>query len=237
MKASLKFAGRVWLYYLMAGVLCGIMGASGNAFGIILNIALLVGICGICLNDGGYRGEKACTLNASLEKQKKEGRPISPEAQKNTWNKLMAYRMLAMVIIPFWLLAAVNIIVNPPRPGVQAVITGEEAESRLPPPVQPIGEEAEADETPGAVTPALIINTIARLVFIPYNFTYFFLSEVQLYWLFFLYAVPFPLASCLGYLNGPKLYDKKIKDMLKGKRRKMRKIRSERKPRQQKPVV
>jgi len=237
MRASLKFAGRVWLYYLMAGVLCGMMGASESAFGIILNIALLAGICGICLNDGGYRGEKACTLNASIEKLQKDGRPIDPAAQKNTWNKLTAYRMLAMVVIPFWLLAAVNLIVNPPRPGMPAVIARAETESALPPPVQIIGDEPEADEVISVITPALIINTVTRLVFIPYNFTYFFLSEVWLYGLFFLYAVPFPLAACLGYLNGPKLYDKKIKDMLKGKRRKMRKIRAERKPRQQKPVV
>ena len=237
MGLSLKFAGRVWLYYLMAGVLCGMMGASENAFGIILNIALLAGICGICLNDGGYRGEKACTLNASLEKQKREGRPADPAAYKNAWSKMTAYRMLAIAIIPFWLLAAVNLMVNPPRPGMPAVMTRAETESALPPPVQPIGDEVEEDEAAGVLTPALIINTVTRLVFIPYNFTYFFLSEVWLYWLFLLYAVPFPLAACLGYLNGPKLYEKKIKDMLKGKRRKMRKIRSERKPRQQKPVV
>jgi hypothetical protein len=237
MRASFKFAGRVWLYYLMAGVLCGMMGASENAFAIILNIALLAGICGICLNDGGYRGEKACTLNASLEKQQKDGRPIDHEARKNTWNKQAAYRMLAIAIIPFWLLAAVNLIINPPRPGMPAVGARAEADNALPPPVQPIGNEAEEDEAASAVTPALIINTVTRLVFIPYNFTYFFLSEAQLYWLFFLYAAPFPLAACLGYLNGPKLYDKKIKDMLKGKRRKMRKIKAERKPRQQKPVV
>jgi hypothetical protein len=176
-------------------------------------------------------------LNASLEKQKKDGRAIDPEAYKNTWNKLTAYRMLAIVIIPFWLLAAVNLIVNPPRPDAPAVIAQSEADSALPPPVQLIGDEAEEAEAAGGIAPALIVNTVSRLIFIPYNFTYFFLSEVQLYWLFFLYAVPFPLAACLGYLNGPKLYDKKIKDMLKGKRRKIRKIKAERRPREQKPEV
>jgi hypothetical protein len=237
MGAGIQFAGRVWLYYLMTGVLCGMMGVSENAFAIILNLALLAGVCGICLNDGGYRGEKACALNASLAKHQKDGRPIDQAQLKNTWTKSTAYRMLAIVIIPFWLIAAVNIIVNPPRPDMPAVSARAETESALPPPVQPLGDETEESAAASAVTPAFIINTIARLVFIPYNFTYFLLSEVWLYWLFFLYALPFPLAACLGYLNGPKLYDKKIRDMLKGKRRKMRKIRDERRPKQQKPVV
>ena len=55
--------------------------------------------------------------------------------------------------------------------------------------------------------------------------------------LFFLFALPVPLFQSIGYLLGPKLRAKKLHDIALGKKRKMRNLKVNKKPRTPKAEV
>ena len=76
MKVSLSYAMRTWGIYavMMLISLLFLAGTSGSVIMIILNVVLFLGFLLVAFNEGAYNGEKACTLEASLEKQLKEGR-------------------------------------------------------------------------------------------------------------------------------------------------------------------
>jgi len=240
MKASYKFALRIWGYYAITMLLClfFVFFTSGDALGAILNIALLFGMLALAVNEGGYRGEKACTLAATLEKQSKDGRKIDPELPKQVFHRSVAYKMLAIAIIPFLFFASLNMIVNPPRPGEPALAETQEEESAL---VEQhmIGTPEPAEEGPERAGSAFggWVRAICMVLFMPYVFLYHYLSEAALYWLFFAFGIPFPLAGAIGYMMGPRLREKKLKDMMKGKRRKMRKLKVNQPPKKPKAVV
>ena len=83
------------------------------------------------------------------------------------------------------------------------------------------------------------VNIAARLVYMPYVFSYSMVSQSALNWLFLLYAFPLPAAAFAGYMSGPALRQKKLKDIALGKKRKMRnlKVHRERRPRGPKAEV
>ena len=94
-----------------------------------------------------------------------------------------------------------------------------------------------ADET--ALQPINWVNVGARVVFMPYVFSYGLVSNATLNLLFLLYGFPMPVAAFVGYMMGPKLRQKKLKDIALGKKRKMRnlKVNRQRKPRGPKAEV
>jgi len=240
MKASYKFALRVWAYYGITLVLClfFIAMGSGDIWATLLNIALLAGMLALTLNEGGYRGEKACTLAVSLEKQEKEGRAADPEQKKEIFHPSVALKMFIIVLVPFLLIAGLNIIVNPPRPGIPAIPPAVEEESAIVD-QQPIGPVVMPEEDFGEPRSAfaMITRSATWITFMPFIFAYFHLSEVSLFWLFFAFGIPFPLAGAIGYMMGPRLRERKLAAMMKGKRRKMRNLKVNQKPRGPKPVI
>ena len=233
MKLGLKYATHGWGYYLLALVV-GLMflGGMGTAwYTLVLNAGLVIGIVLMAFNDGAYLGEKACTLAASLEKQVKEGRRVDEKLKNETFKKKTALWILIAGVLPFLLLSTVNVIVAPMYPEVA------------------IEEEEEADTTGSFVfdydgnqeaveaQSVNVVNVIARLVFMPYVTTYSLVPGKVLNWLFFLYSLPVPVMQAAGYLLGPKLREKKLKDIARGKKRKMRNLKVHKKPRQQKAEV
>ena len=243
MNPSMKFALRIWAYYLVAMLLCifFILPTGDDAIGIILNVALVGGVLLLVFNEGGYRGEKACTLSATLEKQEREGRGIGPAASKDAFSKANAWRALLIAAAPFVLIAALNVIVDPPDARVPMIseLTDEA-----------VGKDDAFQDLNGGAAPAEIaevpaasfkasdgMRVVSRLFFAPFFFTFRFLNEAAGGALFFAYGFAFPLAGAIGYLQGPKLRERKLKAMLKGKRRKMRNLKVNQPPKRQKAEV
>ncbi|MBQ8952631.1 MAG: hypothetical protein IJ048_00815 [Clostridia bacterium] len=230
MKVSLSYAAKTWGIYavLILLSLLFLTGSSGSIILTILNIAALAGFLLVAFNEGAYNGEKACTLEASLEKQLKEGRIVDEKQRQQVFSRKTGVRMLIICLLPFLLISALNLAVAPLYPEVEQVETEREKWTY------------DYDAVENASTqPVNWVNIIARVVYMPYVFTYSLVSPATLNLLFLLFALPMPLAAFAGYMAGPALRQKKLKDIALGKKRKMRnlKVHRERKPRGPKAEV
>lgn len=231
MKMGLKYAVRGWSYHVLA-LAIGLMfisSMSGTTFAFILNAALMLAILLMAYNDGAYSGEKACTLAASLEKQIKEGRQVDEKLKTQVYNRKIAAWILIIGMLPMLLISTVNLIVAPFYPETEVE---EEAEVE-----QESFSFDYSDEEPEESVPVNFVNVAARLVFMPYVSVYALVDNSTLNLLFFLFSLPIPLVQSVGYLLGPKLRDKKLHDIARGKKRKMRNLKVNKKPRQQKAEV
>jgi len=232
MKIGLKLAMRGWAYHILALAIClmFISGTTGTVIGIVLNALLMVAILGMSLNDGAYAGEKACTLEASLEKQAKEGRRIEEKLKAQVYDKKVAAWALIIGMLPLLLVGTVNLIAAPFYPESEVVETEVEEEASF-------QFNYDDELTEEEMTPVNGFNIAARIVFMPYVAVYGLVSNTVLNWLFLLFSLPIPLMQCIGYLLGPKLRNKKLRDIALGKKRKMRNLKVHKKPRQPKAEV
>ncbi len=235
MKMGLKYATHVWGYYAVA-LAIGLMFLSGMGstwFAIALDAVLMLAIMLMVFNDGAYNGEKACTLTVSLEKQFKEGRRIDEKLKAQVFNRKIAAWILIIGALPFLLISAVNAIVAPLYP---EVIYDQAAEQEQ---QEKVGsfefDYSDEQQEPGA--PVNGVNVIARLVFMPFVSVYTMVRGNVLNALFFLFSLLLPCMEAVGYLCGPKMRDKKLHDIARGKKRKMRNLKVNKKPRQQKAEV
>ena len=227
MKLAMKYASRMWGIYAVMIVLCilFLMSASATVLGIILNVALLIGFGLLLFNEGGYNGEKACTLQASLDRQIKEGRSVDQEQYAQTFSKKNALRMFLVMIAPFVIVALINLAVFPlyPEPDTDAAALDTPAVSSTGFVVDDVTEPDEG----AAPAPTNWVLVVTRLLFSPF-FALYSLKASLLNWLFLPLGLVFPACDAAGYLCGPRLRDKKLKDIARGKRREMRKMRRER---------
>ena len=232
MKVSFSYALKTWGVYAGLLLLCLLFlaGSSESVVMTILNIIVLILFVLVAYNDGAYSGEKACTLEVSLEKQLKEGRVVDEKVKKQTFSRKTGVTALVICLMPFLLISALNLAVAPLYPAVETV---EEETER-----EPFTYDYDAAENAQA-QPVNWVNIIARVVFMPYVFTYSRVSASTLNILFLLYGIPMPLAAFIGYMRGPALRRKKLKDIALGKKRKMRnlKVHRQRKPRGPKAEV
>ena len=224
MKVSLSYAAKTWGIYavLILLSLLFLTGSSESVILTILNVAALLGFLLMAFNEGAYNGEKACTLEASLEKQLKEGRLVDENQRRQVFSRKTGVTMLIICLLPFLLISVLNLAVAPLYPEVEQVETQREKWTY----------DYDAVEN-AAQQPVNWINIAARTVYMPYVFSYSLVSPATLNLLFLLYALPMPLAAFAGYMSGPALRQKKLKDIALGKKRKMRnlKVHRERKPR------
>ena len=231
MKMGFKIAAHGWSYHVLM-VLIGLLflsGMPGSKIALILDIVLLVGVWGMVLNDGAYNGEKACTLAVSLDKQAKEGRRVDEKLREQVYNKKVAAWILIFGMLPLLLVAGANAIAAPFYPESEEPVVVEEEES-FSFNYDDEGEDAE-------LAPINGFKVAARIVFMPYVCFYDMVSNQTLNALFFLFALPLPLFQSIGYLMGPKLREKKLHDIALGKKRKMRNLKVNKKPRKPKAEV
>ena len=232
MKMGLKLSTHIWSYHLLMALigLIFISGMGGAWYGLLVNAALILGMIVMALNEGAYHGEKACTLAVSLEKQIKEGRRIDEKLKDQVFNKKIAAWILIIGSLPFLLVSAVNAIVAPFYPEI-TVDEMQVAEST----VGSFEFNYEEQETEEAIVNP--VNIVARLVFMPYVSIYTLVSGRVLNALFFLFSLLLPGAEAVGYLLGPKMRERKLKDIARGKKRKMRNLKVHKKPRQPKAEI
>ena len=229
MNVSFSYALKTWGIYLVLTLLSLLFlaGSAGSVVMTILNILVLGGFILLAFNEGAYNGERSCTLEVSLEKQLKEGRVVDEKMRSQVFSKKTGVTMLVICLIPFLLISVLNLAVAPLYPVEEQV---EEVEREA------FTYDYEAAENP---RPVNWVNVIARMVFMPYVFSYSLVSNSTLNLLFLLYGFPMPLAAFAGYMSGPRLRQKKLKDIALGKKRKMRnlKVNRQRKPKGPKAAV
>ncbi len=230
MNVSLSYAAKTWGIYAVLMLLCLLfmVGSAGSVILTILNILILLGFWLVAFNEGAYNGEKACTLAVSIEKQLKEGRVVDEKMKRQVFSRKTGVRMLVICLMPFLLISALNLAVAPMYPETEQTEVVREKWTY----------DYEAVEEAKA-TPVNWINIIARIVFMPFVFTYSLVSSATLNILFLFYGLPMPAAAFAGYMLGPALRQKKLRDIALGKKRKMRnlKVNRQRKPRGPKAEV
>lgn len=224
MKLALKYAGRMWGIYavLMLLSIFFVIGIGSAIWQLALGALMLAGFGVLLFNEGGYIGEKACTLGVLLDRQVKEGRKVDQQQYSETWSVKNGVRALIVMVIPFLLLATVNAVVYPLYPEAPAVEeeTPDSGTGFL------IEDMTEPEDV--VVVPTNWVQMITRVVFAPYAALFTLIPAKVLNLLFFLFALLLPACDFAGYLCGPRLRERKLKDIARGKRRKMRKMKRER---------
>lgn len=225
MKLSLKYAGRMWGVYAVLLLLnvFFVLGIGNTGWQLVLCGALLLGFGVLLFNEGGYNGEKACTLGALLDRQVKEGRKVDAQQYSETWSVKNGVRALIIMVIPFLLLSTVNAVVYPLYPEPAAVEEETPAQSGTGFLVEDMTEPEDV-----VIPPTNWVNVITRVVFSPFSAVFTLLPARVLNGLFFLFSLILPACDFAGYLCGPRLRQRKLKDIARGKRRKMRKMKRER---------
>lgn len=258
MKYALGMAGRMLSYHLIAMILgmLFLAGLGENLYWlqVIINVLLLVGYGFLLYSDGGYRGEKAATMTATVAKRREGGQNVDPDMIAQCFNKATAIKGYVLGIALPLILAVVNLAVAPMYPTAsvspeqsqrieqlgeiiaQSQADPEEAErlcGELGVTVEEAQEEYEAFAEEMSKYPINWVNIVTRVAFMPYVAVYTPLAGRPdvLNALFVLFSVLAPLAEPIGYLNGPRLRKRKLEAIQKGKRRKMRNLRVNKKPR------
>ena len=237
MKLGFKYATQVWGYHI-AAMLIGfffIGNMTGSVFGMIVNAVLVLGMIAMSLNNGAYLGEKACTLAVSLEKQQAEGRKIDESLKTQVFDRKIAAWILIFGMLPFLLISTLNAVSQPFYQTGEAVQESVKVEREAFSFDYGTEEETEEAAADGTINP---FNLIARMAFMPYVTVYSLVSDGVLNALFFLFCLPLPAATAIGYLAGPAMRQKKLHDIALGKKRKMRRLKvNNKKPRAPKAEV
>lgn len=225
MKTKFSMAARVWTTHLLLVLVCFLFVAAilDNHWWIRypVNLLLLAGGVMLVYGEGAYRGERACTLAASLESYRAEGKTPSAEDEKQVWNWKNGLQAALIAWIPLALVALFNIVAQSGALGIPAA--------------QMAGLSQEEAELVAFSVPS-ISNIVARAVFMPYNLVYDWVSEAVLPYALLLVSMIMPAAVMVGYMQGPRLRRKKLKEIELGKKRKLRKMKKgERQPRQPRP--
>lgn len=212
MKPKIAMAGRVWTTHLLLVLVSFLfISVTLNANWWIrypINLLLLVGGGMLVYGEGAYRGERACTLAASLENYRAEGRTPSAEDEKQAWKWVNGLQAALIAWIPFAVVALFNIVA---QSGVFGSVQGQ-------------------------VGVAEITNVVVRVLFMPYNVVYDLVSQEVLPYVLLMVSLIMPAVLMAGYLQGPRLRKKKLKEIELGKKRKLRKMKKgERQPKPPKP--
>lgn len=233
MKRELKFAAKIWGYYLVMTLVCMMftLGIGNTIVQMIMNLGLIVGFSFICFSEGAYLGEKGAALEENIGKQEKEGRRVLEELRDQVFNRKFAAVGFLIAIIPFLAVSALNAAYYPVYSQQSIVAEPEE--------VLPTENVQETDEAMAetAERPVHWARITAWFVMTPFSAFNQLLSDGVNAVLFFLYSMVLPGAAAVGYLCGPRLHVRKIKMMKKGSRRKARGLKVNRTPKSQKPVV
>lgn len=202
-----------------------------------LSILLYAGFCMMAYNEGGWSGERACTVEKTISKRIAEGKGVAPEMEKQRFNKKHAVVCFLIVSIPLCALATANLIASPNYPAIDIAEEGAQSDD-------PFSYDASQTGAEAPVEPmgSLLLRVITRFVFLPLIALYSVLQNNQtlLYIVFIPFSFIMPACTAIGYLNGPKIRDKKLLDIARGKHRKQRGLlvnRNQRGPKQPKPEV
>lgn len=242
-KQGLKLGAGALITYFISAILSMTllveMSGKWYALQVILNLVLFGLMALLMFQNGGNAGEKACTITATVERIRQEGREPDPKVLKGRFDKRVALIAFLTCALPLFIVAGVNLAAEPYYPPVlvdPAAPTVEEIAQQY---SEMSDEERAAFDAQIAEekTPTNWVNVVARVVNMPYICVYspMGMNPHGLNLLFLLFAVVSALPTPIGYLCGPALRKKKLMDIEKGKKRKMKRLKVNRKPRKPSP--
>lgn len=244
--------------HLTLMVLCMMVSFVGNEIvGAIFGVLIYATCTILQYGDGADRGERACTLNATIEKLRSEGKNVDENLLKQTFSKKRALTSFLASSLPFALLAIVNIIFADST-SVSENMLGTITRivflplawlNRL------LGSLVGWDltglwqsgsavyDTFGAFGKGLDLSLVSNAVSgigayaVAYDLYYITILRIA----FVVFSFVLPAAQTIGYLQGPKFREKKLEEIAKGTRKKRKKLKvfqtRNTKPRIRKPEV
>lgn len=165
------------------------------------SLALIAGVCMYALNEGAYLGDKAVAMQKLIDKQQAEGRGIAPERYNEVYDWRVGVRAYIYTVLPFLVIAIVNYILYLSWPEDTLNTMDLIVTILFMPYVQLFSPWIETIDT-----------AIVRLCYIPASLIV-------------------PAFVLIGYLRGPVYYERKMKEMMKGSKKKRRRLRVTPKPR------
>lgn len=222
MSTGVRMATRTYMMYMANALMCGLFMLWFSDWIVVQTIAcavLLVAFCIMCYNDGGFRGEHDCTLERTVEKRIEEGKSVDEETKKQVFNKKNALVCILVAGIPLCLLATANLIASPYYPAMEVQEETVQSDDPFYYDSSSVGAQREEVEDPAAA-----LRVITRVCFLPLLPLYTILQNntTLLYILFIPFSFVMPACMAAGYLNGPKIREKKIEEIARGKVRKRR---------------
>ena len=165
------------------------------------SLALIAGVCMYALNEGAYLGDKAVAMQKLIDKQQAEGREIAPERYNEVYDWRVGVRAYMYTVLPFLVIGIVNYILYLSLPEDTLNTMDLIVTILFMPYVQLFSPWIETIDT-----------AIVRLCYIPASLIV-------------------PAFVLIGYLRGPVYYERKMKEMMKGSKKKRRRLRVTPKPR------
>ena len=221
--------------------------------GIILGLAVYAVYIFMMYADGAERGERACTLSATVLKLESEGKSVDEKLKKQMFEKKKAIMAFVISSLPLFLLAVVNVIfasngvihenflgtitriVFMPCAWLTRMFTelvGWNVEGA----VEMSRDIFSAIEYSGiSFSKIAEMNAFGNQMALAYNAHY--ITYLRL--LFIPFSVVPALSMMVGYLRGPVFREKKLKEIEEGtrKKRKKLKVNKKTKPRVARPEV
>ena len=243
------------LLHVAIAIVCLLSVFVGNAvLGIVIGACLYIAYIVMMYGEGCQVGEHHCTVSATLERLKSEGKRGDEKLEKNAFEPRKGFIACAILGgIPL-VLALINLftantsVVAESPLGVitrlffspQAFVTrwcNEAVKTDISGAVAAAKATLNAFDY-GTVDYSGLISEVSKVK------VYAFASDLKPLVLMRILYIPLgilpAIAMLIGYLRGPKLREKTVTDMLKGSRKKQRRMRrgsKQRQPRQAKPEI
>jgi hypothetical protein len=250
---GMRILGHYLIFVVVSLILLFMVLGTPALIRIPIMLALIAGFGLIMLNDGGYIGEKAVTMQKLIEKRRAEGHAVDPANERAAFHKKKALTAYAVAVAPLLLAALINIAYQPVYDGqlrayeekygpIEAfdvpAATAELENGNL----VYIADEQGGAMAEGPQAPVNAVSVGARILFAPFIAFLIGLEDRLGAYNALLAAFAFvvPAFGAIGYLNGPKLYQKKLSAIEKGVRRKKRMAKLQRangRPKGPKPEV
>lgn len=233
--ALVTFVGSAWL---------------GSLLGATVYIAFLV----MQYADGADRGERACTMTATVQRLEANGKQADDRMKKQVYAPANAVRAFLISALPLAALAVVNLLLADPNAVGETALGAVTRIVFFPVAwltrlltsmvgVDYAGAETAATTVFGALNRGSIdfaglVGKLSDLQTYAVAYDLSYLTTMRE--LFIPAAFLAPLAMMLGYLQGPRMHKKKMDDIAKGSRRKKKKLKvfgRSHQPKQVKPEV
>lgn len=249
-----KMIGKAFLLYLGLGLVSGLVVLSGGlVLGVIFGALLYLGFVLMMFGEGSSVGEHDCGISDTVKKLTDEGKAVTTDLQKQTFKPSKGILAAVVFVAPFVIITVLNLILADPnavsenRLGVvtrilccpelfitrlctetiKYDISGTTAHLN----VVLTGAETGFEDIAGLVRESGNAGTVYAQALS--------LRPLTLMRILYIPAVILPaVALGIGYLLGPVLRKKTVDEMLKGTRKKLRKMkRKTQKTREIKPQI
>lgn len=241
--------------HLTAALLVALVAFVGSAWlGCLLGAAVYFAFLVMQYADGADRGERACTMTATIQRLEAEGKQADDRMKKQVYAPVNAVKAFLITALPLAALAVVNLLLADPNAVGETVIGAVTRIVFFPVAwltrllagmvgVDYAGAEAAATTVFGALNRggidfAGLVGKLSEVQTYAVAYDLSYLTTMRI--LYIPAAFLSPLAMMIGYMQGPRMHKKKMDDIAKGSRRKKKKLKvfgRARQPKQVKPEV